>query len=195
MQKWVSSSGSSVLPLCSHPSLARCKSPRKVLPSCWVLMVLPWQRRNNWRTKRQSLREWVLWSHFFPKPFFLQASIWNFVFPSRFSYSKFQSSGIKKLEKLEHLVKAATWLHECKPTSPVFVRGSQFSGLFWASIANHNCVIAKVPTAHRLVFACLSVGLWSLHVYSKEYDLAVATYKEAVETLRPTPQDAMDGII
>ena len=186
MQKWVSSSESSVLPLCFP---GRCCP----VAGCW------WFSHDGDRTtdgRSVKVFENGYFGHnFFPKLFFLQVSIWKFVFPSRFSYSKFQRSGIKKLEKLEHLVKAATWLHECKPTSPLFVRGSQFSGLFWASIANHNCVIAKVPTAHRLVFACLSVGLWSLHVYSKEYDLAVATYKEAVETLRPTPQDAMDGII
>lgn len=80
MQKWVSSSGSSVLPLCSHPSLARCKSLRKVLPSCWVLMVLPWRRQNNWRTKRQSLREWVLWSHFFSQAFLFAGIYLKFCF-------------------------------------------------------------------------------------------------------------------
>ena len=117
-----------------------------------------------------------------------RATCWCFSIP----FCICQSSGIKKLEKLEHLVKAATWLHECKPTSPLLVSGSQFSGLLSGSMAiNFSCcfdrsfAIAKVqpPTG------------WSLHVYAKEYDLAVATYKEAVETLRPTPLDAIDGII
>lgn len=43
-------------------------------------MVLPWRRQNNWRTKRQSLREWVLWSQFFSQAFLFAGIYLKFCF-------------------------------------------------------------------------------------------------------------------